>query len=61
MHLINEAELNQAIEATYNNPEFEALAASYDGQDEPFYQGLRLAFAYQQVKLDKLAFENPKE
>lgn len=61
MHLVNEAEVNQAIEDTYNNPEFEALADFYNGQDEPFYQGLRLAFAYQQVKLDKLAGETPKD
>lgn len=58
---INESELKEAIEATYNNLEFEALADFYDGQDEPFYQGLRLAFAYQQVKLNKLAIENHEE
>ena len=61
MHNIDEAEIDKAIEATYYNPEFEKLADFFDGHDDPFYTGLRYAFAYQQMKIDKLKDKEAKE
>lgn len=50
----DEADVDQAIADTYEDPELKTLAELWDGMDDPFYSGLRVAFAYQQLKLDEM-------
>lgn len=47
---INDAELDQAIKEAWDDPEYQELCEFFDGHDEEFYTGLRVAIAVRIIR-----------